>query len=188
MTPLASVVLYGVHHGADVAVNDSVFGFIVFLVCAEFWVKPHFVSNGKIVVHMPPTVLFHDGPFLARVGVDNRGIFRIGSPVVVLAASMLAFLLAVLIDDHPLPHGLFCSSQPQQVNDQHDKGNAHADDKGFTKGEIVHQQTGDGKADERYEHQYPHTADGVFFVFLRGGQYLRAVISVGKADQPRAAL
>jgi hypothetical protein len=69
ITPLAAVILYGVHHGADVAVDDAVFGFIVFFVCTESWVKPHPVANGKIVVHMPPAVLFHDGLFLARVGV-----------------------------------------------------------------------------------------------------------------------
>ena len=58
---------------------------------------------------MPTAVLFHDGFFLARIGVNDRGIFRIGSVVIILAASMLAFLLAVLIYDHALPHWLLCS-------------------------------------------------------------------------------
>jgi len=35
---------------------------------------------------MPSAALFHDGLFLARIGVDDRVIFRIGSPVVVLTA------------------------------------------------------------------------------------------------------
>ncbi len=52
---------------------------------------------------------------------------------------MLAFFLAVFIDDYALPHGLLGSSQRQQINDQHDKSDAHADDKGFSKREIVHQ-------------------------------------------------
>ena len=44
---------------------------------------------------------------------------------------------------------------------------ASSNNKGFSKREIVHQQTGDGKTDKRHENQYPHTADGVFFIFLR---------------------
>ena len=89
--------------------------------------KPHPVANREIVVHMPPAVLFHDGFFLARIGVNDRGIFRIGSVVIILAAPMLAFLFAILIDDHTLPHWLLGSSQRQQIKDQHDKSNANTD-------------------------------------------------------------
>jgi hypothetical protein len=50
--------------------------------------------------------------------------------------------------------------------------------------EIFLQQSGDGKANERHEHQYPHTSDGDFFVFLRGGQYLRQLYLSEKPTSP----
>ena len=106
---LAAVVLYGVHHSADVTVDDAVFGFIVFLVCTESWVIPHPVTNGEIVVHMPTAVLFHDGFFLARIGVNDRGIFRIGS-VVIISRRLYARFSPCCTDLRPaLPHWLLCS-------------------------------------------------------------------------------
>jgi hypothetical protein len=89
--------LYGVHRGADIAVDDAVFGFIVFFVCAEHWVIPHPVANREIIIHNPPVLSFHDlFFFLTRVGVDNDSVFRIGF----VSVPMCALLFAVLIDDH----------------------------------------------------------------------------------------
>ncbi len=77
--------------GADVAVDEAVFGFIVFLVCTEHRVIVHPVSNGEIIVHKPATVPFYDFLFLTRVGVYDCGKFRIGLVAFVLAAPMPGF-------------------------------------------------------------------------------------------------
>src|SRR5690554_3224531 len=44
ITPLAAIILYGIHHGTHVAVDDAVFRFIIFLVCTELRMKTHLVA------------------------------------------------------------------------------------------------------------------------------------------------
>ena len=55
---------------------------------------------------------------------------------------------------------------------------------GILKREIIHQQTGNGKADERHENQYPHTAYGEFL--FSGGRVSPANDTCRKTHQPLA--
>ena len=67
----------------------------------RIWDETAPVTNGEIIVYAV-RVLFHDGLFLPA-SVFRPWCIRIGSPVVVLAAPMLTFLLAVLINHHAFP-------------------------------------------------------------------------------------
>src|SRR5690554_4404327 len=62
------------------------------------------IAHRQVIVHMPPAVLFHDGLFLTHVGVNDRGIFRIGGIGVrlTICSSMLVALFAVFVDYHTL--------------------------------------------------------------------------------------
>lgn len=163
VTPLAAIVYDRVHHGTDVAVNDTILGLVVFLVGGEGRMIAHAITDLEIVVHFP-SIVVDDTLFFACRCPYHQGVLSVTCRVIIII--VFCFIFVEFFCYNAFPYGLFHVFYAYQIDDQHQETQPHADDDRFITGQIIDKETRNQKADREQQDQSPHAANGALFVLF----------------------